>query len=372
MRFLPAVPERARPLLVFLATFALIASVQWYLVWDDARLIDGALWVPAIEEAMEGRFPDPEDPIYGYPGTTFLFPAMALHHLFGIGAAVEYRLVMTFLPALAGALAAMLAFVLRPRTFWWAFVAWLYAFQSQFSIATPPSGLFVAFLPLLLLVVLYAAERKPPTLGFAAAGALGGVMLATRLESAIPVLGVATFYLSTKRLSALYIVPLIALGLFMALNPSLWIEGPIAHLGNVLAKVLYLSGPSEYWSADPLTAMLAAGKLGLVALALAALLLATRSVRSLPRGYLAFCTGMTLAALAGLSLVEYHPTWLYAPFLVAFQMFLPLLALDAYDALPPDGMLRRIGSDGALLRILALVYLGLTALAFWTEVALVY
>lgn len=363
-----ALSEKKRIGVIVLFTLVLVFSAQG-IIWKNLLIIDGVPWTVAVSNAQGWDFPAEGEFTYGYPGMSLLLPAAGIVDVVG---KPEYalRTVMPLLTTLAATIAVVVAYLLRPRSVWWFFVAWLYAFGSQVASATPPSGLMVAFLPVLVLLSLLAYERARPGIPLLAGiGAWSGLMLVTRLDMAVPFVAAATLLLSTRRALALYVVPLVALNVFLLLNPSFWIESPIGYLSGTFAKILDLAANSPMAEVNVLGAIKQASTFGAVALLLTIALIALRQLRSLPVKFMAALAALSVLLIAAIAFSHHHPSWMFSPFLVTFQVFLPLLVLDAFKALPENSDVKKIKPEGAFLRVLAATYLCLQVLTCVVDVS---
>src|SRR5262245_23591057 len=124
----------------FAATFAACLLVQGW-VWGNHPTLDHYwIWVDGVRLYASGDPSGRSHLVRQYPATTILEPAGALTAA-GMSADLAFRGTMIFLVALVAALTAAVAFVLRPQSLWWVFVAWLTAFQALCVVATAPTTL---------------------------------------------------------------------------------------------------------------------------------------------------------------------------------------------------------------------------------------
>lgn len=303
--------------------------------------IDHYIWVDGVDHYASGRVRDHAHILDQYPATTILMPAGAFAAA-GMSDDQALRLTMAVLISLVAALTAAVAFLLRPATWWWVFVAWLLVFQPLYTLSTPPSALLAPLAALFALLVLLARGRSDySTAMLARIGLCGGAMLATRLDLSTVFVAAATGYLAGKRAAALPALSLFALASFCFFDPY-FVLAPMEHVINIVERVLLHAEHLDKTNA--LDSITYASVFGVASLVLAGTLLACGRLRSLPADFAVFL----MAVSAGITLIlfasKHHPAWLFYPAFLVWELLLPLVVLDGLRALRGAGGVRAVAS----------------------------
>ena len=333
--------------------FAACLIVQGY-VWLNFWPIDHTVWVDGVHHHAHGRVVEQSHVVDQFPATTILLPAGALAAA-GTSEDAALRLTMAFLLSLVAALTAAVAFLLRPATLWWAFVAWILIFQPLYTISTLPSGLLAPLAALFALLVLLARERNDYSLAMLARiGACGGAMLATRFETSAVFVAAATLFLASKRTTALYALPFFAVVSFLFFDPY-FLFSPMEKVANFIYRLLFHA--LYFDKANALVSVTYASTFGIVALALAVVFLCTRRLSSIPPDFALFLAATSAAIIVALFISRHHPAWLFYPALLVWEMLLPFLVMDGIRALPEKGALQTLATRKGAGTVLAGVYM---------------
>jgi hypothetical protein len=333
--------------------FAACLIVQGY-VWLNFWPIDHTVWVDGVRHHADGKVLERSHVVDQYPATTILLPAGALAAA-GTSEDAALRLTMAFLLSLVAALTAAVAFVLRPATLWWAFVAWILIFQPLYTISTPPSGLLAPLASLFALLVLLARERNDFSLAMLARiGACGGAMLATRFETSLVFVAAATLYLAGHRTAALYALPLFALVSFLFFDPY-FLFAPLDQVFHFVYRLLFHA--MYFDKANALVSVTYASTFGIVSLALAVIFVCTRRLSSMPPDFVLFLAATSTFIIVALFISRHHPAWLFYPALLVWELLLPFLVMDGIRALPQKGALQTLVTRERAGTVLAAVYM---------------
>ena len=338
---------------VFGVVFVACVLVQGW-VWTGKWALDHRVFVEGVHRYAAGRPVDHRHSVHQYPATTLLVPAGALAAA-GLSDDRALRLTMSFLISLVAALTAAAAFLIRPKTPWWAFVAWLLVFQPLYTLATPPTALLALLAAYFALLVLLARERNAYSLPMLAGiGVCGGAMLATRLDISGVFLAAATLYLASKRAAALLAIPIFALASFFFFDPYL-VFSPIEQVSYIIKMIffhaLYLG------STNAIDSIVYSSLFGVVSLVLAGILLSSRRLQSLPPDFALFLMAVSMVITLVLFAGRHHPPWLFYPAYLVWELLLPLIVMDGIRALPEKGTLRAFASPETIGIALAGIYL---------------
>jgi hypothetical protein len=334
---------------VFGIVFAACLLVQgwtWLAYWP----LDHEIWVDGVQRYARGRTMGEEHLVDQYPATTILLPAGALAAA-GLTEDRALRLTMAFLISLVAGLTAATAFLLRPTTRWWVFVAWLLVFQPLYTLSTPPSALLTPLAALFSLLVLLARERNDYTLAaLARIGICGGAMAATRVDMSAVFVAAAILYLSPRRAAALHALPVVALAAFLFFDPY-FLLAPVEQLFRIFERVMLHA--EHHDKTNALESIGYASPFGVVAAALAAALLSSRRLASLPRDFTLFLLAVSGCISLVLFVSRHHPPWLFYPAFLVWELLLPLVVMDGIRALPERSTMRSLASRGSAAGALA-------------------
>ena len=346
--------------LVFIACL-LVQGWTWLNYWP----LDHEVWVDGVHRYARGRMPGEVHPMDQYPSTTIFMPAGVLAAA-GLTGDQALRLTMAFLISVVAALNASAAFLLRPATWWWVFVAWLLVIQPLYTLSTPASALLSPLAALFAFLVLLARERGDYSLGtIARIGICGGAMLATRLDMSGVFVAAATVYLAGKHASAFYTLPLFTVASFLLFDPYL-LHSPIQQVLDIVDIILLHA--KHLGTTNAVESIMYASVFGVAALAAACVLLYTRRLESLPRDFTIFLATVSAVITLILFISTHHPPWLFYPPFLVWELMLPFIVTDGVRALPERSGLRAIASTESFRTALVAAYMAYQLWLFFFRV----
>lgn len=340
-------------LAIFLGVFFLTAVFQTW-VWFTRDYTDMSLWVPAAEIVGQGSLPGADNPVYGYPATTFMIPAGYLVRL-GVSPETAVSMTMAALIAFLAATLALVSFRLFPTSPWWMTVASLSGFNLIYTNATPPSALVTLLIPLLCLLTLLAYRQPERWTPYVLLGVFGGFSLATRWDiTAVTLAGLLVMVVFRSPGKAV-VSGALALISFVGLDPYFY-TGPLEHVSTTLLKMEH-HYRKPMWNGIAMSLMKSTA-LGFIGFFFAAVLLVLRK-SPLERLYTAWILGLTLLVTGFLLSSAYHPDWYFYPFLMVWELFLPLFLLALLkDPLPFNRQLPRMREKHWSMVIVGLILVG--------------
>lgn len=332
---------------IFFAAFAIAFAVQLH-YWMKAGLTDETNWSTAAQETEQEGIARPmheygpatleADPAFLYPGATIIIPVALLDH-FGMKSTIAMRggfsAVMAFLIACA---VAAFAWV-RPRILWWLPAAAILIFGPFYFTTTLGSAATVPLFALVTALFLKIAEsrEKPPSpFLLVAAGAAGGLALATRLDlSAILLAPGLVMLWSIDRRSALT-VALASFIAFFVFDPFSW-QGPIGYLVAVHAQMIrqehVLFDGALLWSEEFVLPI----PLASISFALFALVLAwKRKFLPIPWRVAAWLIVATLLTCIVIVSASSRRLWYFYAYFALWEALLPLIVGSLIESLPQD------------------------------------
>lgn len=312
--------SKSKATLIFLGVFLTSLLVQGH-VWSTSDYVDNKLWVPAVAQLATSTLPTPDQPTYGYPATTLLLPGSMLVRQ-GIAPRPATTTTIVVLLSLFIALAALVAYLLRPQSPWWLAVAAIMVLSRVYPDATPPSALATASIPLICLLVLYAYQHRKESLPFIALGLVGGVSLATRIDITTLVLGFGLLFLCLRSFKKTVLSGVIALATFCAVDPYMYTH-PIAHVLAIYAKIHSFSnsGPIGW----PFKRLIKTFPLAFLTFVLGIVLLGAHKLVRPLRSYLIWVITITVVIFGILLSSFAHPDWYFFPLLMTWQILSPVL-----------------------------------------------
>lgn len=290
--------------------------------------LDETPWVEGVVGFATGNPVGPEHTVYGYPATTILLPAALLTNL-GLEGFVALRITLAAGIAFICGGIAVLLYRVRLYPAWWGLASVPLLLTPRFISSTPPSALFAAFAAFFVFLVLEMRLREFSWKRYALMGLIGGLMLATRLETGVLFLGAAVLYVlwHTRTYVPAALVSGIALMAFLALDPYLW-TAPVTHITAIVGKIAEhaLRPPPTH---DPFF-LLTFYPLGIWALGLTAVLM-FRVRLGLPRDFLVWLVATSACLIALLLSSHHHPEWFFFPVFLIWDILFPLLALKGFE-----------------------------------------
>lgn len=334
--------------------FLVALAVQWWL-WQVAAIPDGDLWEERIgllrDDIRTSDYRADFDGYSNHPGMSILLPGAGLA-LAGVEIPLALRGVMALMNAVCAAGITVLAYLLRPRLWWWLVAGAMAAAHPLYPHMSPTSAVFGAMIVWLALLTMWIAENRNSArrlkviLLWGVAAGWAGV---TRFPETVLLAGPLWLFLLTRvRLP----LALLALGsgtvIFWAANPLLSHE-PWQHIRFLLRRssLLYASAGQGLRLSDfVLFAPLAVAG---VAWSLAALAWRRFQV-GLPRALLLVLLGMTGLLSAAFLAAPAQSLRHFFPLILLWEICLAWWMLDFLERAVPDSRRRflRIVSLGLL------------------------
>lgn len=325
-----------RAFAVYLIAFLMAFVFQW-LLWNTLdAVIDGTwFWEPAITEMSHALPPlnatnqGYAEPPLLYPGMTILLPASALVRA-GVQPDISLRIVLAVLVSLFTALAALLAYMLRPDSLWWIATVLILGVTRVYQHATPASVGITALLPCLALAFIAAYERRSWK-WYTVLGLISGVCLSTRIDISAAVSGSMLLFLLFRDWRKSIAAGAVALGTLVLLDPYMRIA-PLTHLRTIFENAAALEATHQLSLVSPLTVTLL--PLGIVGFLLGAFLDGRApNLLGISRPAAHFLLGLTAVLAIALVWSPYRETWYFFPLLSLWAtlggLFLLSLAQEA-------------------------------------------
>jgi hypothetical protein len=323
------------PLVLFLLMFVICLTIQWT-TWTRSFPFDSNYWVDAANILNQGQLIPTNHFVYGYPATTVIGLTAGFIR-FGVDGETALRMSIGFWYSLFAAISVLLAYLLRPKTGWWALAGWAFLLQSLVYYATPPSSALGPILTAFALLVLWVLEHKKQSFALLAfIGMTGGIAAVTRIDLGGLMVGAGILALSiaTRSFRVLVLTSLIALLTFCALNPFLWNGGAFEHITATLEKVGNHAEIQEGAKrGEIITPILSASFVGILAFFFVLTAPLHHLPLSLKKSFLMWVCAVTLILLAALALSAHHPVWIFYPALFMWEIFLPILVISAVPKL---------------------------------------
>lgn len=323
------------PALLFAVMFITCFIIQ-STTWVRSFPFDATHWVDAGNMLNQGQLIPTNHFVYGYPGTTVIGLTAGLIR-FGVEGELALRLSIGFWYSLFSAISVLLAYLLRPKTAWWALAGWAFLLQSLVYFATPPSSVLGPMLTAFALLVLWVLEHKKQSFALLALiGMVGGICAVTRIDIGGLVVGTGILALSiaTRSFRVFLLTSLTALLTFCALNPFMWNGGAIEHITATLEKIGKHAEVQEGGRpGGVINAILSASFIGILAFFFTLTAPLHRLSLSLKKSFLIWACAITVAMLTALALSAHHPVWIFYPALFMWEIFLPILVISAVPRL---------------------------------------
>lgn len=323
------------PVLLFVVMFVACLAIQ-LTTWNRSFPFDAHNWVDAGRMLNQGQLIPTNHFVYGYPGTTVIGLTAGFIRL-GADGELALRLSIGFWYSLFSAVSVLLAYLLRPKTAWWALAGWAFLLQSLVYFATPPSSVLGPMLTAFALLVLWVLEHKKQSFALLALiGIAGGICAVTRVDIGGLVVGTGILALSiaTRSFRVFLLTSLTALLTFFALNPFMWNGGAIEHITATLEKIGKHAEMQEGGNPDGVIKMvLSASFVGILALFFTLTAPLHRLPLSLKKSFLIWTSGVTVLLLGALTISAHHPVWIFYPALLLWEILLPILVISAVPRL---------------------------------------
>lgn len=314
---------------VFLYSFFFLLALKTVEGFIDARL-----WVDQIRHLFD------RDPlrvnifaVYGQPGTTILGLGRLLHLLPGVSYAHAFHFSMIIILAGATAACAALSSMLFRHPLAWITTVFILLPDRQYFMATPNTAAVIPLIVLLILSTWWLWEQKElqPKRRFVMLGALVGFSTATRLDASI-LTGAMVVIVLWRRSGFRIVPPLIAgaaIGFFL-FDPYLWFT-PFRHIADLVGKITTHYGGNVMPIDMDYEELMRALALSAVCIGwTVALLVRQRLTLIMPVPIMVGLLSISLLALAiVLSSTTQNVRYL-APFIVAWEVILPVLALRTF------------------------------------------
>lgn len=322
------------PVALFIAMFIISFAVQWF-TWNRLSPFDALEWQGAAQTLSTGQLIPTTHFVYGYPATTIIGLSSGLIAL-GTEAERALRISIGFWYSFFAAVSVVLAYLLRPKTAWWALAGCAFLMQSVVYYATPPSSALGPMLTAFALFVLWALENKRHSLlSLALIGITGGIATLTRIDLGGLVTGTGILALSfaTRSFRVFLLTSLIALLTFCALNPFMWHDA-FGHLTATLEKIGSHAELEGSLKPDGvLHAIVSASFVGFFTFLFALTAPLHRIPLSVKKSFLVWACAITALLLIALTFSAHRPVWIFYPALFMWEIFLPLFAISAIPRL---------------------------------------
>lgn len=318
-------PKELSLRLIFVGVFC-VGLVMQLSLWFSYNYTDADLWATASQTLSTHVLPSLDGPIPPHPGTSIILPAAGLIEL-GIQPYAALQITIAILMALGIASIACLCYSLRPKSPWWLGAVIVLLPNWLYLVLTPPSAVASILATLLVLLALRVREEKQlHATTVLQLGICGGILLATRLDTGVMFLTTSLAYLFFYKGSRMFAAAPIALATFAILNPYLWFE-PLAYVANFFHQVRFnLSVENGLGIQNHM--------LYLPALSFAiSLFIATckPSYSSVPRDFLLWIMGTSVALWGVLLIPSYHPSRYFFPIIAIWETVLPILLFDCIE-----------------------------------------
>ena len=344
-------------MLIFVGSFPIFLALGLY-----KDYLDEAYWEGGAALLAAGKSIAPDNLVFGYPGSTLIFPNAALI-LLGFSAEISFKLVVAFYLAILTASAALLGLILRPQSVWWIALVIIFLTNPLYYSGTPPSIVLPALITLIALFLLYIFERKITSVyAYIGLGVLCGIALATRFDfSMLFLLCVTVFLLFTRKLKGAFLLCVAAVSTCFLATPFIWIHA-LSYLLAVYLKIAeHLSNPIGFaYDTGPLIPPIVCMILSIYLGGRSFL----RNEDAIPRPILVWLYFVTIVLGGVLYSLSFHPIWYFFPMIFLWQALLPLFAFHLLERvpLPQSGILgttrKRLELDCiAAFAVLQLVFL---------------
>ncbi len=323
--------------LVFFAVLSVALAVQ-VVFWVTFPVADENWWATDAAKVADGKTLTSSDITYVHPGTTILYPMAGLIHE-GADPETAVHVVMALFAAICIAIAATVAYRLRPKSLWWLAAALILIPDLRLLHGTPPSTaatlLSIVFVILLLYVA--ASGRQGTYRPCVYLGMCAGLLLATRIDTGAFLLITAfpfLLYILRWRIFAFLVTTAL---LFFAADPYLWTD-PVAYL-NSIPKQMFAN--KALVGIEILVPFLLTFPFAILSILVSLIAVGVQFLRSaksgmrIPLGPYIWFLGATAAFTALLAPLSFHPIRYFMPFYLVWDILLPLWLLTiAHQYLP--------------------------------------
>lgn len=324
-----------RPLVLVAASAFLAALLLQSVWWWHFSVIDSGMWANQGPYLMEG---DPRvfDMLaaYAHPGGTIIEGVLLIEKITG-SSDLALRVFLSLFNALVIAAVAVCVFILR-RDWWWAVSAVIVlSLHKLYFDATPTTAVAAPLVVLLVMLTLLLYEGKVKVNGYSLAvwGAVSGLVVATRAD--IGGLATVVFFgllCTVLRVRELALIVLVALLFFIIADPFMWFM-PIQHVFDLVHKITYHYSSGNIVSPPPAyTALLDLTLLSLISVTSLAVLMWKR-VYVLPQAFVVALAVFTVSLLFVLFTSKFQASRYFMPFVLVWEVFLPLCLFSVVDQL---------------------------------------
>ena len=315
--------------LIFAGVLAAALAIQTTL-WLTFPVADEGWWSTDAAKVAAGTPLTPADVTYVHPGTTILYPMAGLIYE-GTNPKTAVRLVMAAFAAICIAIAAAVAYRLRPRSLWWLATALILIPDLRLLHGTPPSTAASLLAIVFVLLLLYAGAVRhlrtyPPMVYL---GICSGLLLATRVDT-------GAFFLITGFPFLVYlfrqrvVVLLLTAGLvFFAADPYIW-TSPFAYLESIPKQIF---SNKALVGIPVLIPFLLTFPFAILSIFVSFVAVGTQLLRPanggmrIPPGPYVWFLGATALFTALLAPLPFHPIRYFMPFYLTWDILLPLWIL---------------------------------------------
>ena len=315
--------------LVFFAVLSVALLIQ-AIFWLTFPVADENWWATDAAKIASGTTLSPSDITYVHPGTTIIYPMAGLIYE-GANPKTAVRIVMAEFAAICIAIAAALAYILRPQSLWWLATALILIPDLRLLHGTPPSTMASLLTVVFVLLLLYAGKIRQlrsyrPMVYL---GVCSGLLLATRVDTGAFLLATAfPFLVYMFRQRALVLFFMAGL-VFFASDPYMWTD-PIAYL-NSIPKQIFAN--KALVGIEILTPFLLTFPFAIFSIAISLLVVCGQLFRpgdsearvQLPVYF--WFLGATALFTALLAPLAFHPIRYFMPFYLVWDVLLPLWLL---------------------------------------------
>lgn len=277
-------------------------------MWFFLHYVDEMHWPPDAHLVANGAVLTPEDITYIHPGTTIVYPAAGLIVL-GLDPGQATRTVMALFVALGIAGISTVVFLLKPESVWWLAASLLLAGDIRLIHATPPSALAALLSVFIIFLCIYWRTKGSRSVSYIFAfGILFGVLLATRIDVGLFMLGTAfiLFFLTDRRM--IFMLPVTAVTFFIS-DPHLW-YAPIHHLQSMAMQV---SANTALYDGLWFPEIISSFPFAFIAVGMSLVLFFRKQDLGIPHDVYLWLMGATAILTFMLSLSAYHPPRYFLP-----------------------------------------------------------
>ena len=330
MQDLPTNTASARTTALIFAGVLVAGLAVQITLWLVFPVADENWWAIDAAKMATGTALTASDITYVHPGTTILYPMAALIHE-GLDPKIAVRLIMAAFAAVCAAVAAAVAYRLRPQNLWWLAAALILVSDLRLLHGTPPSTAAALLTVVFVLLLLYAGKiRHTGAYGpMVYLGICSGLLLATRFDTGVFVLITASpFLVYMLRYRVLLLLSTTAL-VFAASNPHLWAD-PLAYLASVPQQMF---ANKALVGTRILVPFLLTFPFAIFSIFLSLVVVYEQFMHPkdndvrIPRDIYLWFLGATVLFTVLLAPLSFHPIRYFMPFYLAWDILLPLWLL---------------------------------------------